>query len=414
MDHIPDIRINDYQYDLPPERIAQFPLAERDASRLLVYQDGGISEDTFHNLPLHLPEGSLLIYNKTRVIQARIQFQKDSGALIEVFCLEPLKPTREIQLAFEQRSGVVWKCLVGNSKKWKSGELQHRFQLDGMDITLKANRLEKANGYSHILFEWEPALKSFSEILQAAGLMPLPPYMKRESQESDKVRYQTIYARAEGSVAAPTAGLHFTPGVFDALGQKQIERKEVTLHVGAGTFKPVTSEQVSGHEMHTEQVRISRETVEALLHHGNKPIIAVGTTTLRTLESLYWHGVKCIVDNSDPQNLNIRQWDPYKPEYKLSISLEEALNKLLTRMGEEGLEEIAGQTQLMIVPGYLVKVPDILLTNFHMPGSTLLLLVSAFIGEGWKEAYRYALDNDFRFLSYGDSCLFFRKGLRHV
>ncbi len=413
MKHIPDIRINDYQYDLPPERIAQFPLERRDGSRLLVYKDGEISEDTFRNLPHYLPEGSLLIFNKTRVIQARLQFQKDTGALIEVFCLEPVKPTREIQQAFEQRSGIVWKCLVGNSKKWKSGELQYTFQLDGMEVNLKANRLEKATDHSLILFEWEPASKSFSEILKAAGLMPLPPYMKRESQESDKVRYQTIYARAEGSVAAPTAGLHFTTGVFDALGRRLIESREVTLHVGAGTFKPVTTNQVSGHEMHTEQVQISKETLEALIHNIDTQIIAVGTTTLRTLESLYWHGVKCIVDNADPFHLDIQQWDPYKPDYNLAIPLEQALKTILARMREKGVEEISGQTQLMIVPGYSIKVPDILITNFHMPGSTLLLLVSAFIGDDWRKAYRYALDNDFRFLSYGDSCLFFRNTPRN-
>lgn len=410
MHRIPSIHIKDYHYDLPQERIAQFPLAQRDDSKLLIVRNGSISEDVFSNIPSYLSEGSLLIYNKTRVVQARLQFQKETGALIEIFCLEPVEPTREIQQAFEQQSGVVWKCLVGNSKKWKTGELKLRFSLEGQEIQLIASRILKTDDHSLIEFRWEPESKLFSDILRAAGLIPLPPYMKRESEESDKVRYQTIYAQAEGSVAAPTAGLHFTPDVFDKLDQKHILRKEVTLHVGAGTFKPVAGQNVAGHEMHTEQIRVARATIESLQQFRDKPVISVGTTTLRTLESLYWHGVKAIVHKDKPKHVDIRQWDPYQSEYKLEIPVEKALGKVLSIMDMHGLDEISGQTQLMIVPGYRIRLPDILVTNFHMPQSTLLLLVSAFIGEDWKKAYKYALDNAFRFLSYGDSCLFFRKG----
>lgn len=404
----PRINIRDFFYDLPAERIAQFPLSRRDESKLLVYRQGQIADDRFFNLPDHLPGQALMVYNKTRVIQARLQFQKETGALIEIFCLEPMAPTREIQQAFEQTSGVVWKCLVGNSKKWKSGELVHRFAMNGEDLLLKAIRKEKTDEYSLIEFQWDPEHKNFSEILQEAGIMPLPPYMKRPSEDTDKIRYQTIYAKAEGSVAAPTAGLHFTPEVFEKLNEKNIRIREVTLHVGAGTFKPVSAPDVAQHEMHTEQIHVSRETIEEILRSREKSTIAIGTTTLRTLESLYWHGVKALVEKNRPTFIDIRQWDPYLPNFNAGIPVEKALAEVLSIMDENNMAVLSGQTQLMIVPGYRVRIPDILVTNFHMPQSTLLLLVSAFIGDAWKSVYDHALAHDFRFLSYGDSCLFFR------
>jgi S-adenosylmethionine:tRNA ribosyltransferase-isomerase len=408
MDHIPSIDIRDFYYDLPQDRIAQFPLLKRDESKLLIYRKGKITQDTFFHIPAYLPGHSLLIHNITRVIQARLKFRKETGALIEIFCLEPSEPTREIQLAFGQPSGVVWKCLVGNSKKWKTGNLEMRLSSGSTEILLKACRKEQSEDHSLIEFRWEPASKSFSEILQLAGIIPLPPYMKRDSEENDKFRYQTIYARWEGSVAAPTAGLHFTPEVFEQLAKRHIAVREITLHVGAGTFKPVSAAHIMGHEMHTEQVVVGRDTIEAILNHDDKTIIAVGTTTLRTLESLYWHGVKAIVQNRKLHRLDVHQWDPYRHDLNIGIPLEKALQKVLSIMDDNDPEEISGQTRLMIVPGYRFRVPDILITNFHMPQSTLLLLVSAFIGDDWKEVYRYALENDFRFLSYGDSCLFFR------
>ncbi len=408
MAFIPPIDIGEFDYDLPPGRIAQYPLEVRDRSKLLIAGDGNIREDRFRNLPAYLPDRSLLVYNKTRVIQARLQFRKESGALVEVFCLEPVEPTREIQQAFEQTSGVVWKCLVGNSRKWKEGALRHTFTLEGREVELVAVRRHRSVDNSLVEFRWDPPSLSFSGILQAAGLMPLPPYMKRESEESDKNRYQTIYARTEGSVAAPTAGLHFTPDVFADLKEKQVRIEEVTLHVGAGTFKPVSSRNVADHAMHTEEIHISRSTVESLLSSMGGPITAVGTTTLRTLESLYWHGVKAVVDHRREARIDILQWDPYRPEYNIGIPPGVALERILEIMKEKNMESLSGQTRLMIVPGYRVQVPEILVTNFHMPQSTLLLLVSAFIGEAWKRAYQYALDHDFRFLSYGDACLFFR------
>lgn len=408
MNKIPAIHISEYNYNLPKEKIAQYPLTKRDESKLLIYKNHEIQEDRFYNIPNHLPSNALLIYNKTRVIQARLQFYKDTGALIEIFCLEPIKPTREIQQAFELNSGVVWKCLVGNSKKWKHGDLTSSFNLSGKEVQLKAIREDISNGHSLIRFEWEPNKFSFSEILQQAGLTPLPPYMNRPSEEDDKIRYQTIYAQSEGSVAAPTAGLHFTDQVLQSIKGKNISIEEVTLHVGAGTFKPVSEEHIGKHEMHTEKIVIAKKTIQNILNCLNNKIILVGTTTVRTIESLYWHGVKLLTEEQPDIIIDIKQWDPYKSEYNIKISVSSALEKILDVMENENLEVLSGQTQLMIVPGYKFRIAEIIITNFHMPKSTLLLLVSAFIGESWNEVYNHALKNDFRFLSYGDSCLFFK------
>ncbi len=409
MQKIPQINIKDYNYNLPKERIAQFPLDKRDESKLIIYKNDKISKSTFKYISELLPENSLMIYNETKVIQARLLFEKETGANIEIFCLEPMEPTREIQQAFEQQSGVVWKCLVGNSKKWKSGQLRKSFSFNGKEAVLLAERVEQHQSFSLIKFTWEPAGLTFSDILIHSGIIPLPPYMNRKAVEADKYRYQTVYAKAEGSVAAPTAGLHFTDEVFDKLLQKNISFDKVTLHVGAGTFKPVTSSDIREHEMHTEHIYIRKKTIENILQNSGKNIIVVGTTTTRTIESLYWFGVKLLVEGYNFESIIIEQWDPYNPKYDKNIPVEKSLTEVLKFMDKNDMEVISGTTQLIIVPGYKYRIPNILITNFHMPQSTLLLLVSAFIGERWKGVYDYALKHDFRFLSYGDSCLFFKK-----
>jgi len=409
MDFIPRINISDYDYLLPEDKIAQFPLQERDGSKLLIYSDRIIKEDNFKNLANYLPENSLLIFNETRVIQARLLFRKKTGAMIELFCLHPVSPTQELQSAFEQKSGVEWTCLVGNSKRWKSGKLVKTIHYSGQAVELSAERISTSNDQSLIRFGWQPSELSFSEILNFAGIIPLPPYMKREPAESDAVRYQTIFAKAEGSVAAPTAGLHFTDHVLNTLDKKKITSTEVVLHVGAGTFKPVSGDYVNDHEMHYENILIRKKTVQQILDQLGRNIIAVGTTTVRTIESLYWFGVKLMVDAHPLAEIDIKQWDAYLSEYNKQISAKDSLSAVVDYMDNNAIEIIRGQTQLMIIPGYKFQIPNILITNFHMPKSTLLLLVSSFIGDDWKEAYEYALNHDFRFLSYGDSCLFFRR-----
>lgn len=403
------IKISDYDYELPKSGIAQYPLKKRDESKLLIYKDGIISSSRFHSLPQFLPAESLMIYNETRVVQARIPFQKETGASIEIFCLEPLWPTAEIQNAFTAHTEVHWNCLIGNSKKWKSGTLTKTLEINHVEVELRADRLSKDGSNSVIRFCWDPSSISFSQILEAAGVIPLPPYMNRPAEPDDKNRYQTIYAHSEGSVAAPTAGLHFTPEVMAQLAVKQIKTAEVTLHVGAGTFKPLASESIEEHQMHTEQIVISRKTIELILHGLVRPLIVVGTTSTRTLESLYWHGVKLLAGKTGNPMIDIKQWDPYQLEGNSPVSPQKALEAILKGMDRSRQDYIRGQTQLMIVPGYRFRLVDVLITNFHMPKSTLLLLVSAFIGEDWKTVYRYALENKFRFLSYGDSCLFFKK-----
>ena len=408
MQELPGINIEEFNYDLPRKRIAQFPLEKRDGSKLVIYRDGEISESTFKHIPELLPENSLMIYNETKVVQARLLFQKETGANIEIFCLEPIEPKREIQQAFEQHSGVVWKCLVGNSKKWKSDQLNKPFINNGKEAVLSAERIGQHPSYSLIRFEWKPEDLTFSDILLQSGIIPLPPYMDRKAVESDKFRYQTVYANSEGSVAAPTAGLHFTDEVFEELKRENISFEEVTLHVGAGTFKPVSTSDVREHEMHTEQIFVRKAVIENILGSLDKNIIVVGTTTTRTIESLYWFGVKLLVDKSEPRFMEIKQWDPYQQKYNIGISVKESLEAILSFMQKRNLEVISGKTQLIIVPGYKYKIPTVLITNFHMPQSTLLLLVSAFIGDKWKDVYDYALNHGFRFLSYGDSCLFFK------
>lgn len=405
---IPDINISNVDYNLPPERIAQFPLPQRDESKLLVYNQGFLSENVFKKLPHYLDDNGLILFNETKVIRARLGFTKETGAAIEIFCLEPFAPTKEIQQAFLQKSGVVWKCLVGNSKKWKSGKLKLTFNHAKKACSLFAERIEQNSEYSLVKFEWQPENLIFSDVLSETGNVPLPPYMTRKANDSDKERYQTIFAKSEGSVAAPTAGLHFTDEVLEAIEHKNIGIEKVTLHVGAGTFKPVTSESIQMHEMHTEKILVDLDTIKTIRDNLDVQITVVGTTTMRTIESLYWYGIKLIVDDKNPELIDIHQWDPYQAKYQQNIPVREVLEKVIESMELRGQEVLQGQTQLIIVPGYTFRIPDVLITNFHMPKSTLLLLVSAFMGDDWKKVYEYALNNDFRFLSYGDSCLFFK------
>lgn len=388
-----DIHIKDFSYELPEDRIAKYPLAERDTSKLLVYNKGNISHDIFRNITAYLPQGALMVYNNTRVIQARLFFQKESGARIEVFLLEPHLP-RDYEQIFQARGMCEWKCLVGNSKKWKTGALRLCTASENDDIDLQVERVDD----SVCRFSWRGDM-SFAELLERVGELPIPPYLNRHSEPNDKITYQTVYARIKGSVAAPTAGLHFTDRVLrdiDALG---IEREEVTLHVGAGTFKPVKSETISGHEMHSEFISVKRSTIECLVAHGGRAV-AVGTTSVRTLESLYYLGVRAY--NHKPLT-EVEQWEPY--ETSPSLSAVEALEALLSWMDDNGLDVLHTSTRIIIVPGYRYHIVERLITNFHQPQSTLLLLVSALIGNDWHKVYDYALTHDFRFLSYGDSSI---------
>jgi S-adenosylmethionine:tRNA ribosyltransferase-isomerase len=402
------LSISDYDYPLPAHRIAQFPLHQRDSSKLLVYRNGNITEDRFTGLANHLPSGSLMIFNETRVIHARLVFHKPSGSRIEIFCLEPVAPVSDVQLAFQQTGHCTWKCLVGNAKRWKTGKLTLTAEVAGRETVLSAEMKEKSRDSFLVEFSWTPGETVFSDILETFGKIPLPPYIGREAIESDNVTYQTVYARNDGSVAAPTAGLHFTPAVFEALSAKDIVRQNITLHVGAGTFKPVSADSLADHVMHSEQVIIPVPVIKNILQYKARHITVVGTTTVRSLESLYWQGVKWLRGEIVSPYLKVDQWDPYKPEYR-GISLEESLRKVLDVLDKHGLYELKGYTSLLIAPGYKYQIPDAIVTNFHQPKSTLLLLVSAFIGDDWKKAYDYALGHDFRFLSYGDSCLFYPK-----
>ncbi len=400
------IQIAEYNYPLPDERIAKFPLAERDHSKLLVYNKGAVSHDIFYNLPNYLPKGALMVYNNTKVIQARLHFNKETGALIEVFCLEPIQPNDYV-LNFQQTKHCAWLCLVGNLKKWKEGSLRKEINVKGKKIVLTATRGEM-HGTSHwIEFDWNDDSITFADILEGVGELPIPPYLNRKTEESDKKTYQTVYSKIKGSVAAPTAGLHFTDKVLKDIDAHGIEREEVTLHVGAGTFKPVKSEEIEGHEMHSEYIFVTKHTIERLLAH-DASAIAVGTTSVRTLESLYYIGVTLQSNPDASENdLHVRQWMPY--EYADSepnpISAKQALQNIKDYLDRNALDALHTSTQIIIAPGYDYKIVKMLVTNFHQPQSTLLLLVSAFVKGDWHKIYDYALANDFRFLSYGDSSL---------
>ena len=398
-----DIRIEEFNYPLPDERIAKFPLSQRDRSKLLLYRSGSVSESEFFHLPDLLPENSLLVFNNTKVIQARLHFRKETGALIEIFCLEPLSPN-DYLLSFQSDRKCVWACMVGNLKKWKSGTLSRTVIIEGKSVTLNADRLNAYGNSFEIRFSWDNPQISFATLLDAIGELPIPPYLNRETEESDKETYQTVYSKIEGSVAAPTAGLHFTEDVLAALKEKSIPCLELTLHVGAGTFKPVKSETIEGHEMHTEFISVERSLI-ASLAETDRRIIAVGTTSVRTLESLYYIG-RMLEYNPDavPEELKVGQWQPYD-DTVAEIDYRKALRNIVDYLDRKGLSKLVTATQIIIAPGYTFKIVRGMITNFHQPQSTLLLLVSAFVDGRWREIYDYALSHDFRFLSYGDSSL---------
>ena len=403
--NVQNINIAEYDYPLPDERIAKYPLAERDASKLLVLKGDKICEDHFRNIGNYLPEKSVLVFNETKVVRARLQFVKDSGAAIEVFCLEPVTGNGDYQLAFSASSPVEWHCLVGNSRRWKDGKLTMPLNIKGKEVVLCAERLEKNDAYSLIRFSWEPETISFAEVLEAAGEIPLPPYLHREAEPSDRERYQTVFAKYEGSVAAPTASLHLTKPLIAKLKEQGHTIEEVTLHVGAGTFRPVASDTIGEHEMHSETIIVKRQSIENLRDNIDRTIIPVGTTSMRTIESVYWIGVMFIEQGFDERELHVDQWYPYQERPYLP-SAKESLQAILKYLETHNLDALRATTALMIAPSCPIKITKALITNFHQPKSTLLLLVSALIGNRWKEAYKFALDHDFRFLSYGDSCFF--------
>ncbi len=405
--HTPQqIHISNYAYALPDDRIAKYPLAERDASKLLIYRGGQIRETLFRHLPDCLPDGALLVFNNTRVIRARLLFRKDTGAMIEIFCLEPAVPS-DYEQSFAQTDHCTWHCLVGNSKRWKSGQLHTTVTVGGEAVTLSAERVSVAGESGDLVdFRWDNPRCTFSDVLEAVGVLPIPPYLHRETEAQDLQTYQTVYSKVKGSVAAPTAGLHFTPAVLAELDARGMEREEVTLHVGAGTFRPVKSDTIGGHAMHTEHFAVTRRTVDRLLAKPEH-VIAVGTTSVRTLESLYYIGCALArggADESADEAFTVGQWAPYDADAP-TLTAEEALRAILRYLDRRGMDRLWAATQIIIAPGYPFKIVRGMVTNFHQPQSTLLLLVSAFVGGDWRTIYDYALSHDFRFLSYGDSSL---------
>lgn len=405
--HPRQLAISNFAYDLPDSQVALYPLSKRDDAKLLIYREGEIKTSTYQHIADYIPAGSLLLFNNTKVIKARLFFQKASGAVIEIFLLEPYQA--EYSQTFSQSATASWKCFIGGAAKWKEGELMQIVEKDGHPIQLYVQKIEQQTEAYIISFRWDAGI-SFAEILELAGNIPLPPYIKRAATESDKESYQTIYAEQQGSVAAPTAGLHFTENVFDNLKHKKIASNFVTLHVGAGTFKPVKAAFMEQHEMHAEWMDVCKATIQALIDQQGQQIFAVGTTSLRTMESLYWMGVKTIL-NPACTDIAIQQWDVYEPSLaNQNISASQALHSLLDWMELQSLQQIIIQTQIFIAPGYSFRVANGIVTNFHQPQSTLLLLVAAAIGEDWKRVYSYALENKFRFLSYGDgSLIYFKK-----
>lgn len=405
MTMIPSIHIEDYNYNLPDERIAKYPLAERDASKLLRYEDGKVDEYVFRNIPELLPEGALMVFNDTKVVPARLHFQRETGAHIEIFCLEPIDPP-EYNTAFASTERCRWKCVIGNAKRWKNDSLT-LYNPDSDEIVaamgLKADLVERSGETGIVEFSWRDG-NPFSRVLELCGTVPIPPYLNRATESIDTERYQTLYARIRGSVAAPTAGLHFTQRVLDGISAKGIDRENVCLHVGAGTFLPVKSSDVADHPMHREPFVVSLDLLKRIRDNKSK-LIAVGTTSVRTLESLYYVGVNCI-EKGKPEDVG--QWVPYERDYEYSVR--ESLGAIISYLEKNGLEELKVGTRIIIVPGFRFRLVDILVTNFHQPESTLILLISAFVGGDWKTIYDYALSNGFRFLSYGDSSLLFRRG----
>jgi S-adenosylmethionine:tRNA ribosyltransferase-isomerase len=408
--HPKDLTIDDFTYHLPDEKIAIYPLAQRDQSKLLIYKNQKISEDIYRNVANYLPRDCFLIFNDTKVIKARILFQKPTGGVIEIFCLEPYEKINDYAVVLQQKNSTNWKCMIGGAGKWKEKFLLKKIFIEGNEITLKASLIEKLSDAYVVQLSWNPGNYSFAEIMEHAGQTPLPPYIKRKVEESDSEKYQTIYSHYEGSVAAPTAGLHFTESIFSSLKNKNIQTGFVTLHVGAGTFKPVKSEKMEGHEMHAEWIDVSTKFIKQLIKHIPNDIFCVGTTSVRTVESLYWMGLKAFLHPEiEFEKLKINQWEVYEGELlKTKLSAKESLTSLLNYLIIKKTERLLIQTQIIIAPGYEFKITRGIITNFHQPKSTLLLLVSALIGENWKKIYEYALSHDFRFLSYGDGCLIFR------
>jgi len=400
--HPKHIHISDYTYQLPEDKIAHYPLPDRDLSKVLLYKDGYISEDIYRHIAQHIPEQSLLIFNDTRVIPARMFFLTATGAKVEIFCLEPAEANAEMASMMIRKATVRWKCMLGRANKWKEKVLVK----SGDGFTLSAELVDRTADGFIVEFNWQPRGLTFAEILDKAGVMPIPPYLHRESEEVDLQRYQTVYAKQQGSVAAPTAGLHFTERILEQLKEKDIRFDYVTLHVGAGTFKPVTTETMGQHEMHSELINVGSEAIRGLLSSLHQNIIPVGTTSMRTIESLYWMGVKARMNfSSSIHDLEVKQWDPY--ELPQDISTELALQALIQWMEENKIENLIAKTQIIIAPGYTPRIATALITNFHMPDSTLLLLVAAVIGDDWRRIYDYALNHQFRFLSYGDGSLLF-------
>ena len=404
MNNPKNISIEDYNYNLPDEKIALFPCENREESKLLIYKNNQIEENTFKHISNYLPDDSLLVFNNTRVVQARILIPKPTGSMIELFCLEPLSPTSVHALAFEVTQECEWECFVGNNKRFNI-PLELCFNYGNEKAILRAEKLGKHSDTSfRIRFSWSPKTLSFAEVLEYVGKIPLPPYVKRDTTLADTERYQTVFATEKGSVAAPTAGLHFTDNIIRQIQAKNIPVEYITLHVGAGTFKPVSHDKIGEHDMHCEQLFFSKKTIEHLLKEKNRKIITVGTTTTRSLESLYWIGVKLHLRKQNP--LHISQWEVYEELSDTSLSLEQSLQAILDYMQENQQEQLHASTALMMTPYYQPKIVKGILTNFHQPKSTLLLLISVFTGENWKNIYEYALSHEFRFLSYGDACLF--------
>ncbi len=407
LEQVTGISMDEYAYDLPDEKIAKYPLSERDQSKLLVWKNGQIQDEQFRNLSEFLPTGSLLIFNNTKVIRARLHFQKETGARIEIFCLDPFEPA-DYQISFQSTKSCIWKCMIGNQKKWKGERLLKTIRIDGTEIELCAEQTDPEKNKSLIRFSWNNPDFEFSRIIEQAGSLPIPPYLNRETESSDLERYQTVYSKIKGSVAAPTAGLHFTEKVIGHLAKDGHELAELTLHVGAGTFQPVKSETISDHEMHSEHFYITRDFLNKLTHHSGKKI-AVGTTSVRTLESLYWLGVQA---HENPEinigNLKVSQWEAYQKQRSL-ISANDALLSLLKLLNRNQTDYLSASTQIIIAPGYQFRIIDGMITNFHQPKSTLLLLISAYLGEDWRKIYDHALANNYRFLSYGDSNLYLKK-----
>lgn len=403
MSEFKNIKISDYSYHLPDERIARYPLKERDSSKLLVWENGILKNGRFKNISDYIPEDALLVFNNTRVIHARLFFRKETGARIEIFCLEPVQPN-DHQLAFQQTEKVIWKCMVGNAKKWKTGDLSEMIELKGKTVRLQARKVKQEPNTFTIEFSWNGNFH-FSEIIEESGVLPIPPYLNRETEPADEMTYQTVYAKSDGSVAAPTAGLHFTETVMNKLKAKNIALHEITLHVGAGTFQPVKSETVNDHKMHREKVIIPKKFIEELLSNQRK-IVAVGTTSVRSLESIYWVGLKLKKQTNTLQNIEIEQWEPYQNHS--GITVRQSLETILDYLNKNELNTLQFSTRIIIVPGYRFKLVEGMVTNFHQPQSTLLLLIGAFLGNAWKKVYDFALQNEYRFLSYGDGNLYLR------